>query len=96
MHLKTLKFYNKWFQLHDYLNIFARENPKEDIPQSVGHYFEEKLHAFINEEKDEESRKVKVALADWFMLWEEVDTGVDDLKKQVKNILFNFINFKFI
>ena len=27
--------------------------------------------------------RVKEALLDWFIKWEEVDTGVDDLKKQV-------------
>ena len=35
-----------------------------------------------------EKLKIKKALIDWFIKWEEVDTAVDDLKNQVLQIIF--------
>ena len=34
-------------------------------------------------EPDDDKKKIKKALLDWFLKWEEVDTGVDNLKLQV-------------
>ena len=67
---------------------------------SVGHFFEQKLvtfvfqyvnnsklfriEEFLSQETNTEHLKLKKALLDWFIKWEKVDTGVDDLKNQVK------------
>merc|ERR1711892_508534 len=76
---QSLKFSEN---LHSYLDKFSRENIDEPVPQSVGHFFEERMDEFLLKEKNEEKCKIKKALLDWFIKWEEVDTGVDDLKKQ--------------
>eukprot|EP00090_Calanus_glacialis_P007049 TRINITY_DN15513_c0_g1_i2.p1 TRINITY_DN15513_c0_g1~~TRINITY_DN15513_c0_g1_i2.p1 ORF type:complete len:476 (-),score=114.85 TRINITY_DN15513_c0_g1_i2:47-1474(-) len=76
---QTLDFSEK---THDYLDKFAREDIDESIPLSVGHFFEERIKNFLSKEMNVEKVKIKKALLDWFIKWEEVDTGVDDLKKQ--------------
>ena len=42
-----------------------------------------RIKTFLSKETNAEKVKIKKALLDWFIKWEEVDTGVDDLKKQV-------------
>ena len=40
-----------------------------------------RIKLFLSKEMNAEKVKIKKALLDWFIKWEEVDTGVDDLKK---------------
>ena len=55
----------------------------ENLPHSVGHFFEEQIKAFLENEKDEDKLTLKRGFCDWFWKWELVDTGVSDLKRQV-------------
>ena len=41
-----------------------------------------RIKKFLSQETNTEKVRVKEALLDWFIKWEEVDTGVDDLKSR--------------
>ena len=81
---KSLKF-----QLHWHLNKFyeRRTLNSADLPASVGHFFEKEITKFLAEETDEDKQILKTGFCDWFWKWELVDTGVSDLKKQVKILI---------
>ena len=74
------------FQLHWHLNKFYERKTLDsaDLPASVGHFFEEEIRKFLANETDEDKLILKTGFCDWFWKWELVDTGVSDLKKQVK------------
>lgn len=80
--LKSLQIF---FQLHWHLNKFYlnKSLERDDLPRSVGHFFEQQIKAFLERETNEDKLKLKRAFCDWFWKWELVDTGVSDLKKQV-------------
>ena len=52
------------------------------VPLSVGHHFEERFQGFLAKERSQEVRSLKEALYQWWLRWEEVDTGVEDLRHQ--------------
>ena len=76
-------------QLHWHLNKFYQSKPLdlEQLPRSVGHFFEEQIEAFLDREKDEDKLKLKRGFCDWFLKWELVDTGVSNLKNQVQTVI---------
>ena len=76
-------------QLHWHLNKFYESKPldTEQLPHSVGHFFEEQIEAFLDREKDEDKLKLKRGFCDWFLKWELVDTGVSNLKNQVQTVI---------
>jgi hypothetical protein len=65
------------------LDIIGQNTEKENLPVSVGDYFEDQFEAFLATEADEETRRLKAALYRWHMAWERVDNAVEDLKLQV-------------
>ena len=78
------------FQLHWHLNKFYERKTlaSADLPASVGHFFQEEIRKFLANETDEDKLILKTGFCDWFWKWELVDTGVSDLKKQVKILIF--------
>ena len=77
-------------QLHWHLNKFYlnKSLETENLPHSVGHFFEEQIAAFLENEKDQDKLRLKRCFCDWFWKWELVDTGVSDLKRQVIITIF--------
>ena len=63
---------------------FGRSECKDAPPASVGSFFREKIAEYLAVEPDPDCRRVKRALCDWFVKWEQVDNGVDDLDNQVQ------------
>ena len=63
---------------------FGRGECKDAPPSSVGSFFREKIAEYLAVEPDPDCRRVKRALCDWFVKWEQVDNGVDDLDNQVQ------------
>jgi len=88
---KSMKFSEN---LHSYLDKFSSEDNTEPLPQSVGHFLEERINKFLEKETNVEKLKIKKALMDWFIKWEEVDTAVDDLKNQSVLSWGEYIDFE--
>ena len=80
-------------QVHWHLNKFYHDKPDDQLPRSVGHFFEEQFQAFLAAEKDVAKLRVKAGFCDWFIKWELVDTGVDDLKNQSVRSWIDYIDY---
>ena len=85
-------------QVHEELDVIGAEWDEEDLPTSVGDYFEHQFDKFLEKEQDKEKKNIKEALfrwfiscyhtsvlCRWFMQWESVDTAVEDMKQQVRH-----------
>ena len=80
-------------QVHWYLNKHCHDKPPDQLPQSVGHFFEQQIEDFLAAEKDHEKLRLKRGFCDWFLKWELVDTGVDDLKNQSVRSWIDYIDY---
>jgi len=82
-------------ELHWHLNKFYlnKSLERDDLPRSVGHFFEQQIKAFLERETNEDKLKLKRAFCDWFWKWELVDTGVSDLKKQSVKSWIEYVDY---
>ena len=67
--------------VHEDANKFAKVTEVEDAPKSMGHYFEKRFNAWLKE-KENESQEVqdwRKQYYNWFIKYEEGDTGCDNL-----------------
>ena len=69
------------WSVHEDANKFSR-NPEKSaiIPQSMGHYFDEKFQDWLEKDKrsdDAETKMWRRQLFNWFIKFEECDTGCD-------------------
>ena len=67
--------------MHEDANKFSR-NPDTslEIPKSMGHYFDQKFQEWLEKDKKSDSEETKVwrkQLFNWFIKFEECDTGQD-------------------
>ena len=74
---ETLEFL---WSVHEEANKFSREPETVDsIPQSMGHYFQQKFSDWLNQKsEDYETTLWRKQLYNWFIKFEECDTGCDD------------------
>ena len=67
--------------VHEDANKFAKVIEVEDAPKSIGHYFEKRFNDWLKE-KENESQEVqdwRKQYYNWFIKYEEGDTGCDNL-----------------
>ena len=53
------------WQVHWHLNKFYHDKPLDQLPRSVGHFFEEQIQAFLAAEKDVGKLRLKSGFCDW-------------------------------
>ena len=75
------------------MNKFYHDKPDDQLPRSVGHFFEEQFQAFLAAEKDVVKLRVKAGFCDWFIKWELVDTGEDNLNNQSVRSWIDYIDY---
>lgn len=70
------------WSIHKEADKFSRQAQKfaHQIPKSMGHFFEERFQTWV-EEKEPETRLWRKQLFNWFIKFEECDTGCDDFYK---------------
>ena len=49
-------------QVHEELDVIGAEWDEEDLPASVGDYFEHQFDKFLEKEQDKEKKNIKEAL----------------------------------
>ena len=69
------------WSVHEEANKFSRDpDTSVVIPQSMGHYFDQKFQNWLENDKksdDEETKTWRRQLFNWFIKFEECDTGCD-------------------
>ena len=69
------------WSVHEEANKFSRDpDTSVVIPQSMGHYFDEKFQNWLENDKkadNEETKTWRRQLFNWFIKFEECDTGCD-------------------
>ncbi len=71
------------WKIHFECDKFAHDGVKvEDAPKSVGHFLRDRFDAWLKNEKagdDPDTRAWRRQLFQWWVKWEECDSGCDDL-----------------
>lgn len=76
------------WQVHWECDQFAKvNNPEKEAPKSVGHYFQQRFQHWLNtddkcKDDDPDSRAWRNQFYNWFIKFEECDSGCDNLFKQ--------------
>ncbi len=70
------------WSIHEEANKFSRDpDCVESVPKSMGHYFKDRFAAWLESDKksdDETTRSWRKQLFQWFIKFEECDTGCDN------------------